>query len=100
MTKINQNTPVINQYHSIKNDHKDKILLFHLGDFYEMFFEDAEIVSKVLGLTLTYRKNGQEKIFMCGIPVANKDFYIKKPSQYIRTVFSLFINNISFNISF
>jgi DNA mismatch repair protein MutS len=74
----NKDTPIIQQYKEIKKLHKDKILFFHLGDFYEMFYEDAEIVSKTLGLTLTYRKNSQEKIYMCGIPVANKDFYIKK----------------------
>lgn len=81
MSTTNQqetNTPIINQYKSIKKLHKDKILLFHLGDFYEMFYEDAELVSKTLGLTLTYRKNGKEQVYMCGIPVANKDFYIKK----------------------
>ena len=62
MLKENQeeNTPIINQYKSIKKLHTDKILLFHLGDFYEMFYTDAEIVSKTLGLTLTYRKNGNE----------------------------------------
>lgn len=74
----NYDTPIIQQYKEIKKLHKDKILFFHLGDFYEMFYEDAEIVSKTLGLTLTYRKNSNEKIYMCGLPVANKDFYIRK----------------------
>lgn len=74
----NKDTPIVSQYKEIKNSHMDKLLFFHLGDFFEMFYEDAEIVAKKLGLTLTYRKNGNEKIYMCGIPVANKDFYIEK----------------------
>lgn len=73
-----KDTAVISQYKDIKKNHQDKLLLFHLGDFFEMFYEDAEVVAKTLGLTLTYRKNGDEKIFMCGVPIANKDFYIKK----------------------
>lgn len=78
-SKLEQkDTPIIIQYKNIKQQHNDKLLFFHLGDFFEMFYEDAEIVAKTLGLTLTYRKNGDEKIFMCGVPVLNKNFYIKK----------------------
>jgi DNA mismatch repair protein MutS len=73
-----QDTPIILQYKNIKQQHQDKLLLFHLGDFFEMFYEDAQLVSKTLGLTLTYRKNGEEQIFMCGFPLANKDFYFSK----------------------
>jgi DNA mismatch repair protein MutS len=73
-----KDTPVIQQYKGIKQQHSDKLLFFHLGDFFEMYYEDAEIVAKTLGIHLTFRKNGEEKIFMCGVPLANKDFYIKK----------------------
>lgn len=71
-------TPLIQQYKSIKEKHKDKILFFCCGDFFEMFFQDAIKVSEELGITLTSRKNGAEKVPMCGVPVGNKDFYIKK----------------------
>lgn len=56
-------TPLLAQYHQIKRKYQDAILLFRLGDFYEMFYEDAKIASKVLGLTLTSRSYGKsEKI--------------------------------------
>lgn len=74
----NYDTPIIQQYKNIKQFHEDKILFFCCGDFFEMFFQDAEKTSSILGLTLTKRRNGQEEVPMCGIPVANKDFYIKK----------------------
>ena len=48
-------TPMMQQYQETKNHHPDEILFFRLGDFYEMFFEDARIASKELGLTLTSR---------------------------------------------
>ncbi|HRU42367.1 MAG TPA: hypothetical protein P5021_10325, partial [Candidatus Diapherotrites archaeon] len=50
-----QFTPMMKQYFEIKNQHKDKILFFRLGDFYEMFFEDAITASKELEITLTGR---------------------------------------------
>ena len=59
-------TPMIEQYLSIKNKNKDAFLFFRLGDFYEMFFEDAEKASKILEITLTSRDGG--KIPMCGVP--------------------------------
>ena len=52
-------TPVMQQYMAIKNEYKDCIVFYRLGDFYEMFFEDAHIASKVLELTLTGRNCGQ-----------------------------------------
>ena len=51
-------TPLMQQYREIKARHKDAILFFRMGDFYEMFYEDAETASRVLGLTLTSRNNG------------------------------------------
>ena len=51
-------TPLMQQYREIKARHQDAILLFRMGDFYEMFYDDAEIASRHLGLTLTARNNG------------------------------------------
>lgn len=74
-----QLTPMMQQYFEIKNKHKDKILFFRLGDFYEMFFDDALIASKVLDITLTGRDCGQEeRAPMCGIPYHAADSYIAK----------------------
>ncbi len=72
-------TPMLKQYHTIKAKHKDCILFFRLGDFYEMFFEDAKIGSEILDLVLTSRgKDGVNKIPMCGIPFHAADAYIHK----------------------
>lgn len=74
-----QLTPMMQQYFEIKNKHKDKILFFRLGDFYEMFFDDALVASKVLDITLTGRDCGQEeRAPMCGIPYHAADSYIAK----------------------
>ncbi len=63
-------TPMIQQYLSIKNKYKDAILFYRMGDFYEMFFDDAEIASRVLEITLTSRnKKDDTAIPMCGVPV-------------------------------
>ena len=51
-------TPLMQQYHEIKAQHANAILLFRMGDFYEMFYDDAETAARVLGLTLTSRNNG------------------------------------------
>ena len=70
-------TPMVKQYLSIKEQYTDSILFFRMGDFYEMFFEDAEIASRVLEITLTSRnKNDSVPIPMCGIPVRAVDSYI------------------------
>jgi DNA mismatch repair protein MutS len=72
-------TPMIEQYLSIKEQHKDAFLFFRLGDFYEMFFEDAEKASKLLEITLTARDGGaNEKIPMCGVPFHSASQYIEK----------------------
>ncbi len=74
-----QLTPMMQQYFDIKNQHKDKILFFRLGDFYEMFFEDAITASKELEITLTGRDCGQaEKAPMCGIPYHSAENYIAR----------------------
>ncbi len=72
-------TPMMNQYLQIKDKYKDCIVFFRLGDFYEMFFEDAEIASKELELMLTGRECGlDEKAPMCGIPFASAPTYINR----------------------
>jgi DNA mismatch repair protein MutS len=70
---------MIEQYLSIKEQYKDAFLFFRLGDFYEMFFEDAEKASKILEITLTARDGGaSEKIPMCGVPFHSAAAYIEK----------------------
>ena len=72
-------TPMMTQYLRIKAEHQDAILLFRMGDFYEMFFDDAVTASRVLGLTLTARsKEKGEKIPLAGVPHHAIDGYVKK----------------------
>lgn len=72
-------TPMMEQYLGIKEQYKDCILLYRLGDFYEMFFDDAIKASKVLEIALTGRDCGQEnKAPMCGVPFHAVDNYISK----------------------
>ncbi len=72
-------TPMMQQYLDIKELHKDCILFFRLGDFYEMFFNDAEIASRELEITLTGRDCGlSERAPMCGIPFHSADSYVAK----------------------
>ncbi len=72
-------TPMLKQYHSIKAQHKDCILFFRLGDFYEMFYEDAQKASGILDLVLTSRgTNKSERVPMCGIPFHAADSYISR----------------------
>ena len=78
-------TPMMRQYMEIKEQNKDSILFFRLGDFYEMFGDDARKASRELDLTLTTRdkdknKPFEEKIPMCGIPYHASDAYIARPS--------------------
>lgn len=72
-------SPMMKQYFGVKDKYKDHILFFRLGDFYEMFFEDAIIVSKTLELTLTGRDCGlDERAPMCGVPYHSAEIYIKR----------------------
>ena len=72
-------TPMMRQYFEIKENYKDCILFFRLGDFYEMFFEDAKIASRELELVLTGRDCGlEERAPMCGIPFHAASSYIAK----------------------
>src|SRR5450830_1674487 len=74
-----QVTPMMQQYLDTKEQYKDCILFFRLGDFYEMFFSDAETASKELEITLTGRDCGlDERAPMCGIPYHAAGAYISK----------------------
>ncbi|GIP32574.1 DNA mismatch repair protein MutS [Paenibacillus sp. J2TS4] len=76
MTKY---TPMMQQYLSIKAEAGDALLFFRLGDFYEMFFEDAIVASRELELTLTGRGGGpEERIPMCGVPYHSAESYIAR----------------------
>jgi DNA mismatch repair protein MutS len=73
-------TPAMKQYMEIKNKHKDCIVFFRMGDFYETFYEDAKITSKALDIALTKRgiKNSDSHIPLAGIPYHSLDFYLPK----------------------
>ncbi|HLU22081.1 DNA mismatch repair protein MutS [Lederbergia graminis] len=74
-----QYTPMIQQYLRIKAEYEDAFLFFRLGDFYEMFFEDAIKASQVLEITLTSRDGGtKERIPMCGVPYHSASGYIER----------------------
>ena len=72
-------SPMMQQYMQVKQQHKDHILFFRLGDFYEMFFDDALLASKELELTLTGRDCGlPERAPMCGVPYHSCEAYIAR----------------------
>lgn len=75
-------SPMMKQYFEIKEKNKDSILFFRLGDFYEMFFDDAKLASRELDLTLTGRDCGQkERAPMCGVPFHSCESYIARLVQ-------------------
>ena len=72
-------SPMMEQYFQIKQNYPETLLFFRLGDFYEMYGEDARIVAQKLDLTLTQRMvQGVGKVEMCGVPSAELDRYIEK----------------------
>ncbi len=77
-TKTKSLTPLMRQYHKIKDEHEGAILLFRVGDFYETFADDAELVSKELGITLTKRNNGSDQTPLAGFPYHALDTYLPK----------------------
>lgn len=80
-------TPMMRQYLEVKSSHPDAIVFYRLGDFYEMFFEDAQIASKLLDLTLTTRgKNDDNPIPMCGVPHHASESYLAKLIELGRKV--------------
>lgn len=74
-------TPMVQQYLAVKEQHKNELLFFRLGDFYEMFFEDALTASRELNITLTKRAGNGDNIPMCGVPYHSVDGYIAKLVQ-------------------
>ncbi len=81
---VNELTPMQRQYHQIKEKNQDCILFFRLGDFYEMFDEDARLAARELDLTLTTRDRGkpkEEQTPMCGVPFHSVDAYIARLVQ-------------------
>ena len=72
-------SPMMQQYYDIKKDYSDVLLFYRLGDFYELFFEDAEVASRELELTLTGKNAGlKERVPMCGVPHHSAKSYIEK----------------------
>ena len=72
-------TPMVQQYMAVKQEHQNELLFFRLGDFYEMFFEDALTASRELEITLTGKDCGlEERAPMCGVPYHSADTYIAK----------------------
>jgi DNA mismatch repair protein MutS len=76
---VSKTTPMIKQYLSIKEKYSDAILFYRMGDFYEMFFEDAELASGLLEITLTSRnKKDESPIPMCGVPYKSAQTYLAR----------------------
>lgn len=81
MAAENNYTPMVQQYLAVKKQHQNELLFFRLGDFYEMFFEDALTASRELNITLTKRAGSGDNIPMCGVPYHSVDGYIAKLVQ-------------------
>ncbi|MDO8348674.1 MAG: DNA mismatch repair protein MutS, partial [Planctomycetota bacterium] len=81
MTDVGSLSPAMAQYMAHKQRHHDALLFFRMGDFYELFFEDAKTASKALGITLTSRSKGDGAIPMAGVPVRAVDGYLHKLVQ-------------------
>ena len=80
---IKDATPVMSQYLTFKSQYPGCLLLFRMGDFFELFFEDAKIAASILNIALTHRgKHMNEDIPMCGIPVATLDTYVGRLVKY------------------
>ena len=76
---MSSETPMLKQYNEIKKEYPDSILFFRLGDFYEMFYEDAKIASSILGITLTSRnKSNKNPVPLCGVPYHSVEPYLAK----------------------
>jgi DNA mismatch repair protein MutS len=71
-------TPMMKQYLAFKSRHQDAVLLFRMGDFYEVFFDDAKLCARVLGLALTSREKGDNAVPMAGFPHHAADTYVKR----------------------
>jgi len=72
-------TPMMQQYLQIKSEHRDYLLFYRMGDFYELFFDDAEVASQILDIVLTKRgKHQDQDIPMCGVPAHSSEYYLDK----------------------
>jgi len=78
MAKKKKHTPLMRQYYDVKEKHPGTILLFRVGDFYETFADDAVLISKELGITLTKRNNGGDQTPLAGFPYHALDTYLPK----------------------
>ncbi len=79
LSQLSYSTPMMQQWLEIKKEYADALLLFRLGDFYELFEDDAKVGSEILGITLTSRTRGSDgKVPMCGIPYHALDSYLGK----------------------
>src|SRR5438045_9635687 len=76
---ITEATPAMQQYLRLKAAHKDYLLFYRMGDFYELFFDDAVRASQILDIALTKRgKHAGEDVPMCGVPVHSHDVYLER----------------------
>ena len=83
-------SPMMERYHEVKAENPGAILLFRMGDFYELFYQDAQNAARVLGLTLTSRdKNSDNPVPMAGFPYHQLDNYLQKLIQSGISVFAL-----------
>ncbi|MHC4635528.1 MAG: MutS N-terminal domain-containing protein, partial [Planctomycetota bacterium] len=80
-TKNDKLTPAMKQFRHFKEKYPDAILFFRMGDFYETFYEDAQICSRVCGIVLTSRSKGDNPIPLAGVPYHAVDGYLKKMLQ-------------------
>lgn len=78
MAKSKKETPLMNQYNTIKGKYPDALLLFRVGDFYETFGQDAVKTSQILGIVLTKRNNGEGSVELAGFPHHSIDSYLPK----------------------
>ena len=77
--EVSKPTPMMAQYLEVKKRHEEYLLFYRMGDFYELFFEDAKIASEELGIALTKRgKLDNEEIPMCGVPVHSSQTYLAR----------------------
>jgi DNA mismatch repair protein MutS len=76
--RYNEATQILQQYLDIKFEYQDCLIMFRLGDFYELFYDDAVIISKFLGLTLTKRANKDTNVPMCGVPFHAINTYLPR----------------------
>ena len=87
MTDAQTHTPMMQQFLRIKAQHQDSLLFYRMGDFYELFFDDAKLASELMGITLTARgKSGGEPIPMAGIPFHSADGYLAKLVRHGQSV--------------